>query len=83
MAWDLSREYRVSFSCVDGIFRCALQRSRSCAVPALEPYGPTWAGLAFARRFIGWETLEHGVERVDACWRTGGGLLLVELGDSA
>ncbi|MEU3099677.1 hypothetical protein ABZ690_34460 [Streptomyces sp. NPDC006967] len=45
--------------------------SRSCAAPALEPYGPTRAGPAFARRFIGGETLEHGIERVDACWRIG------------
>ena len=37
--------------------------------------------LAFADRFIAWNTIAHGIQRVDAC-RTGDGrLLLVELED--
>ncbi|MFB7950210.1 hypothetical protein ACFC6L_35490, partial [Kitasatospora phosalacinea] len=47
----------------------------------LTPYRPTPADLAFARRFIDWNTLDHGIQRVDACRTTAGELLLVELED--
>ncbi|TXS31886.1 hypothetical protein EAO74_08195, partial [Streptomyces sp. gb1(2016)] len=35
----------------------------------------------FARRFVEWNTLTHGIQRVDACRTPEGGLLLVELED--
>ena len=37
--------------------------------------------LAFARRFIEWNDMRHGIQRVDACRTPDGELLLVELED--
>ncbi|WP_028563435.1 hypothetical protein [Paenibacillus pinihumi] len=37
--------------------------------------------LAFAERFIDWNNLDWGIQRVDACRTTQGELLLVELED--
>jgi hypothetical protein len=72
--------YEVSFCFVDDRFQYALY-----APPerrwSLEPYEPTEADLAFARRFVEWNTLEHGIQRVDACRTAEGELLLVELED--
>ncbi|MER5836511.1 hypothetical protein ABT116_38275, partial [Streptomyces sp. NPDC002130] len=34
-----------------------------------------------ARRFIDWNTIDHGIQRVDACRTQDGELLLVELED--
>ncbi|MBW5425057.1 hypothetical protein GKQ77_26445, partial [Streptomyces sp. BG9H] len=42
---------------------------------------PTPADLAFARRFIDWNAIDHGIQRVDACRAPSGDLLLVELED--
>ena len=47
----------------------------------LQPYEPTPADLEFAHRFIDWNTLAYGIQRVDACRAPGGELLLVELED--
>jgi hypothetical protein len=47
----------------------------------LEPYGATAADLEFARRFVEWNALPHGIQRVDACRTADGELLLVELED--
>jgi hypothetical protein len=47
----------------------------------LEPYVASEADLVFARRFVDWNDIEHGVQRVDACRTTTGELLLVELED--
>ncbi|WP_443044772.1 hypothetical protein [Streptomyces sp. DHE17-7] len=38
-------------------------------------------GLRLARRFIEWNGIDHGIQRVDACRAPGGELLLVELED--
>lgn len=37
--------------------------------------------LVFAHRFIDWNTLDHDIQRVDACRTREGELLLVELED--
>ncbi|MDQ7862173.1 hypothetical protein RCO48_17785 [Peribacillus frigoritolerans] len=47
----------------------------------LKEYAPTEADLAFAKRFIEWNNLEWGIQRVDACRNEQGELLLVELED--
>ncbi|NED79536.1 hypothetical protein G3I76_05430, partial [Streptomyces sp. SID11233] len=47
----------------------------------LAPYRPSAADLAFARRFIEWNALPYGIQRVDACRTPEGDLLLVELED--
>ncbi|MBM9617226.1 hypothetical protein [Streptomyces zhihengii] len=73
--------YEVSFTYVDGAFQYALHAPDTGRRWVLEPYEPTEADLAFADRFIDWNTLDRGIQRVDAC-RTGEGeLLLVELED--
>ncbi|MGW9023886.1 hypothetical protein ACWGQ5_06520 [Streptomyces sp. NPDC055722] len=73
--------YEVSFYYVDDAFQYALHAPDPGRRWDLVPYEPTVADLAFARRFIGWNTLEHGIQRVDACRTREGELLLVELED--
>ncbi|MFJ7064539.1 hypothetical protein [Streptomyces sp. NPDC101115] len=73
--------YEVSFYFVDDRFQYALYAPDPERRWVLEPYEPTDADLAFARRFVDWNTLDHGIQRVDACRAPEGGLLLVELED--
>lgn len=73
--------YEVSFYYVDEHFQYALYTPESDRRWALEPYEPTEADLGFARLFIGWNTLDHGIQRVDSCRTRDGALLLVELED--
>ncbi|MFJ5828764.1 hypothetical protein [Streptomyces sp. NPDC093089] len=73
--------YEVSFYFVDDVFQYALYAPDPERRWVLEPYEPTAEDLAFARRFIDWNTLDHGIQRVDACRAPGGELLLVELED--
>lgn len=73
--------YEVSFVFVDDAFQYALYAPDPARRWELEPYRPTDADLGFARRFVDWNTLEHGIQRVDACRTPEGDLLLVELED--
>jgi hypothetical protein len=73
--------YEVSFYYVDDTFQYALNAPDPDRRWVLEPYQPTEADLDFARRFIDWNTLDHGIQRVDACRTQEGDLLLVELED--
>ncbi|MEU7025343.1 hypothetical protein AB0A60_01505 [Streptomyces sp. NPDC046275] len=73
--------YEVSFYFVDDRFQYALHAPDPERRWVLEPYEPTAADLDFARRFIAWNTLDHGIQRVDACRAPDGELLLVELED--
>ncbi|MCE7079624.1 hypothetical protein [Streptomyces sp. ST2-7A] len=73
--------YEVSFLHLDGVFRYALYAPDPERRWELRPYEPTDDDLGFARRFIDWNTLEHGIQRVDACRTRDGELLLVELED--
>ncbi|GLW56819.1 hypothetical protein [Kitasatospora phosalacinea] len=73
--------YEVSFYFVDDAFQYALHAPDPARRWHLTPYRPTPADLAFARRFIDWNTLDHGIQRIDACRTTAGELLLVELED--
>ncbi|AVH57853.1 MULTISPECIES: hypothetical protein [Streptomyces] len=73
--------YEVSFYYVDDVFQYALHAPDPDRRWVLEPYRPAEADLAFARRFIDWNTLDHGIQRVDACRTQEGDLLLVELED--
>ena len=47
----------------------------------LVPYAASDDDLAFAQRFVDWNALDVGVQRVDACRTRDGALLLVELED--
>ncbi|MER6314533.1 hypothetical protein ABT237_12290 [Streptomyces sp. NPDC001581] len=73
--------YEVSFYFVDDAFQYALYAPDPARRWELERYAPTEADLAFARAFIDWNTLDHGIQRVDACRAPSGELLLVELED--
>ncbi|WP_326702537.1 hypothetical protein [Streptomyces cyaneofuscatus] len=73
--------YEVSFYFVDHDFQYALYAPDPERRWVLEPYAADAADLAFARRFIGWNALGHGIQRVDACRTAEGELLLVELED--
>ncbi|MBB0245278.1 hypothetical protein FNQ90_14490 [Streptomyces alkaliphilus] len=73
--------YEVSFLYMDGVFRYALYTPDPGRRWELSPYEPTGADLEFARRFVEWNTLDHGIQRIDACRTRDGGLLLVELED--
>jgi hypothetical protein len=73
--------YEVSFYYVDDAFQYALHAPDPKQRWILESYEPTDADLAFAQRFIAWNTLDHGIQRVDACRTQEGELLLVELED--
>ncbi|MGC0379324.1 hypothetical protein [Streptomyces sp. SAI-229] len=73
--------YEVSFYFVDHDFQYALHAPRPERRWELEPYEPSGDDLDFARGFIDWNTLDHGIQRVDACRAPDGGLLLVELED--
>lgn len=76
---DFSHE--VSFYFVDRTFQYALYAPRPDHRWDLEPYEPTAADLAFAQSFVDWNTVDHGIQRVDACRTADGDLLLVELED--
>jgi hypothetical protein len=73
--------YEVSFYYVDDAFQYALHAPDPERRWVLESYEPTDADQAFARPFIDWNTLDHGIQRVDACRTQEGELLLVELED--
>ncbi len=73
-------DHEVSFYFVDRTFQYALYAPRPDHRWDLEPYEPTAADRAFAQRFVDWNTVDHGIQRVDAC-RVGDELLLVELED--
>ncbi|MEU8773230.1 hypothetical protein [Streptomyces sp. NPDC048606] len=73
--------YEVSFYFVDDAFQYALHAPDPARRWELVPYEPDAADLAFARRFVDWNTLDHGIQRVDACRAPSGELLLVELED--
>ena len=73
--------YEVSFYFVDDTLQYALYAPDPERRWALEPYEPTPADREFAQRFIDWNGIAHGIQRVDACRAPDGGLLLVELED--
>lgn len=73
--------YEVSFYFVDHDFQYALHAPDPDRRWQLVPYGARAVDLDFARKFIDWNTLDHGIQRVDACRAPDGELLLVELED--
>ncbi|MGW0469308.1 hypothetical protein ACWDX6_29265 [Streptomyces sp. NPDC003027] len=73
--------YEVSFYYVGRSFQYALYAPDPESRWVLEPYEPTAEDLEFAQRFVDWNDLAYGIQRVDACRAPGGELLLVELED--
>ena len=73
--------YEVSFYYVDDTFQYALHAPDPGRRWELRPYEPSEADLRFADGFIAWNSISHGIQRVDACRTDDGELLLVELED--
>ncbi|MCX4577438.1 hypothetical protein OHB41_30510 [Streptomyces sp. NBC_01571] len=73
--------YEVSFYFVDRTFQYALYAPRPDRRWELEPYEATERDREFAQRFVDWNDIAYGIQRVDACRAPDGGLLLVELED--
>ncbi|MFF4825579.1 hypothetical protein ACFY20_21615 [Streptomyces sp. NPDC001312] len=73
--------YEVSLYFVDHDFQYALHAPDPERRWELSPYEPSREDLEFARSFVEWNTLAHGIQRVDACRAPSGELLLVELED--
>lgn len=71
-------EYEVSFYFIDKEFQYALYAPDKNLRWCLKEYVPTEQDLSFAQRFIEWNNLDWGIERVDACRTKDGQLLLVE-----
>ncbi|GAB6898733.1 ATP-grasp domain-containing protein [Kineosporia succinea] len=73
--------HEVSFYFVDRTLHYALYAPDPARRWELTPYEPTPADRAFAQRFVDWNDIDHGIQRVDACRTREGELLLVELED--
>lgn len=73
--------YEVSFYFVDRTFQYALHAPDPEVRWGLQQYEPTDEDLSFAQRFVDWNSIDHGIQRVDACRTRDGDLLLVELED--
>ncbi|MEV1023590.1 hypothetical protein [Streptomyces sp. NPDC050264] len=74
-------QYEVSFYFVDDALQYALYAPDPERRWELRPYEHSAADREFARSFVEWNTLPHGIQRVDACRTPEGELLLVELED--
>lgn len=73
--------YEVSFYFINDKLEYALYAPDKAKRWELKAYPYTDEDAAFARKFIAWNTIEHGIQRVDACRTRDGRLLLVELED--
>jgi hypothetical protein len=73
--------YEVSFTFVDRTFHFALHAPDPSRRWELVPYDPTPADLTLAQRFVDWNDVEHGIQRIDCCRTEDGELLLVEVED--
>lgn len=73
--------HEVSFYVVDRTLVYALHTPDPRQRWELEPYEPSDEDESFVRRFVEWNDIEHGLQRVDAARTADGRLLLVELED--
>lgn len=73
--------YEVSFYFINDRFEYALYAPDQTKRWRLEPYSCSEEDIAFAERFIEWNSVTNGIQRVDACRTVDGRLLLVELED--
>ncbi len=74
-------EYEVSFYFIDKKFQYSLYAPDKEKRWELKEYIPTDKDLDFAQRFIEWNDINWGIQRIDACRNEQGELLLVELED--
>lgn len=74
-------EYEVSFYYIDKALQYALYAPDNKRRWQLKRYDYSVEDLDFAQKFVNWNKLDYGVQRVDACRTIDGRLLLVELED--
>jgi len=75
--------YEASFYFVDDAFQYALFTPDPRERWELAPYEATREDLAFAERFVRWNGLPFGIQRIDACRTKDGSLLLMEVEDDS
>ncbi|NLE98557.1 MAG: hypothetical protein GX596_11320 [Propionibacterium sp.] len=78
---EVAIRYEVSFFFVGHTFQYALHAPDHGRRWELVPYEPTEDDLRFARSFVEWNDITHGIQRIDGCRTADGDLLLVELED--
>jgi hypothetical protein len=74
-------EYEVSFYFINDDFQYALYAPEKWKRWNLKTYEASEKDLRFAQKFVHWNSMERGIQRVDACKLKDGSLLLVELED--
>ncbi len=74
-------EYEVSFYFINNEFQYALYAPEKDKRWDLKVYNAQTEDLAFAKKFIQWNNMKRGIQRVDACKLKDGRLLLVEFED--
>ena len=74
-------EYEVSFYFINDTLEYALYAPDKTKRWDLKKYDFTKNDEDFAKKFINWNDIENGIQRVDACRTPEGELLLVELED--
>lgn len=73
--------YEVSFYFIDNKLEYALYAPDKTKRWELKRYDYSTEDADFAKKFIEWNDISHGIQRVDACRTRDGRLLLVELED--
>lgn len=73
--------YEVSFYYLNNEFQYALYAPNKGKRWELKEYIPNDTDLYFAKKFIYWNNMDNGIQRVDACRLPDGSLSLIELED--
>ena len=74
-------KYELSFYFLNNEYQYALYAPNPNKRWELKEYNPTKEEISFAQKFIDWNTIEKGIQRVDACKTQDNKLLLMELED--
>ncbi len=74
-------QYEVSFFFIERQFYYSLYAPDCQKRWELQPYKASKEEIAFALKFIDWNSCKFGIQRVDACKTEEGALLLMELED--
>ena len=78
---EIDFDYEVSFYFINDKFEYALYAPDKTKRWELKQYNYSEEDISFAKLFIDWNTIDKGIQRVDACRAKDGRLLLVELED--
>jgi hypothetical protein len=73
--------YEVSFYYINHEFQYALYAPDPKKRWELESYEPSAEDLEYADKFIAWNDINYGIQRIDACRMPSGELLLMEVED--